>query len=129
MGIILLPDPLLFPYLQQAEQYRLNRINVSRELIKDILVGLRPFRRSGFLVKAELLEEKTLIHNYGHGGCGVTLSWGTSKLAMDIAMESTHRDCAVIQNGAWVALHMIEALILQLSLNHPKSFHSNILKI
>ena len=100
MGVILLPDPLLFSYPEQAEQYRLSRLKVSRELIKNVLVGLRPFRRSGFMVRADRLGEKLLIHNYGHGGCGVSLSWGTSKLAMGIAMESPHRDCAVIGCGA-----------------------------
>lgn len=45
------------------------------------VVGLRPYRPSGFVVKAEKLGEKLVIHNYGHGGGGITLSWGTSHLA------------------------------------------------
>jgi len=39
------------------------------------LVGLRPGRTSVRLEK-ETVSGKTLIHNYGHGGSGVTLSWG-----------------------------------------------------
>jgi glycine/D-amino acid oxidase-like deaminating enzyme len=45
------------------------------------VVGLRPYRPSGFVVRAEKLGEKLVIHNYGHGGAGITLSWGTSQLA------------------------------------------------
>ena len=43
--------------------------------IIEELVGLRPGRTSVRLEK-ETVSGKTLIHNYGHGGSGVTLSWG-----------------------------------------------------
>ena len=36
---------------------------------------------------AEKLDSKLLVHNYGHGGGGMTLSWGTSDLAMEIAFS------------------------------------------
>lgn len=52
------------------------------------VVGLRPFRPSGFVVRAESLGEKLLVHNYGHGGGGVTLSWGTAYLAAELVRES-----------------------------------------
>jgi D-amino-acid oxidase len=40
-------------------------------------VGLRPFRKSGVrLERARLRDSRTIIHNYGHGGSGFTLSWG-----------------------------------------------------
>lgn len=52
------------------------------------VVGLRPFRESGFLVRAEGFGDKLLVHNYGHGGAGVTLSWGTAHLAVDLVRES-----------------------------------------
>lgn len=38
-------------------------------------VGLRP-TRSQVRVEAETIHGATVIHNYGHGGAGVTLSWG-----------------------------------------------------
>jgi glycine/D-amino acid oxidase-like deaminating enzyme len=64
-------------------------------------VGLRPYRPTGFVVRAELLGEKLLVHNYGHGGAGVTLSWGTGELAADLVRDSGRRgSAAVIGCGA-----------------------------
>jgi D-amino-acid oxidase len=49
-------------------------------------VGLRPFRKSGVrLEKEKLSDGRTLIHNYGHGGSGFTLSWGCAENVFKIA--------------------------------------------
>jgi D-amino-acid oxidase len=43
-------------------------------------VGLRPFRKSGVRLECERLSDgRTVIHNYGHGGSGFTLSWGCAE--------------------------------------------------
>lgn len=38
--------------------------------------GLRPGRHEVRLESEILSNGKVVIHNYGHGGCGVTLAWG-----------------------------------------------------
>jgi len=49
-------------------------------------VGLRPYRKSGVRVEAGLMEDgRTLIHNYGHGGAGFTLSWGCAQTVLEVA--------------------------------------------
>jgi D-amino-acid oxidase len=49
-------------------------------------VGLRPFRHSGARVEsAQLRDGRTVIHNYGHGGSGFTLSWGCAETVARIA--------------------------------------------
>jgi D-amino-acid oxidase len=39
-------------------------------------VGLRPARASVRLEEERMLTGKRVVHCYGHGGAGVTLSWG-----------------------------------------------------
>jgi glycine/D-amino acid oxidase-like deaminating enzyme len=79
---------------------RLPPVLVAEERIIRIDVGLRPFRPSGFRVAREALGDKTLVHNYGHGGGGITLSWGTSKLAVDLGYDASKPDVAVLGCGA-----------------------------
>jgi glycine/D-amino acid oxidase-like deaminating enzyme len=62
-------------------------VKVGRNRIIREVVGLRPYRPDGFKVEAERIGEKLLVHNYGHGGAGITLSWGTASLAVDILSE------------------------------------------
>jgi D-amino-acid oxidase len=84
-----------------APRPRLPRVRVSPERIVRTIVGLRPFRASGFRVEVERLGDTLVVHNYGHGGCGVTLSWGTATLAVDLVGElGRHEPIAVIGCGA-----------------------------
>ena len=62
-------------------------VKVARERLIREVVGLRPYRPSGFVVDAQRFGSKLLVHNYGHGGGGVTLSWGTASLAVDMARD------------------------------------------
>jgi D-amino-acid oxidase len=45
-------------------------------------VGLRPGRPSVRL-EAERIGENLVVHNYGHGGAGVTLSWGCADAVVE----------------------------------------------
>ena len=53
------------------------------EIIED-MVGLRPGRTEVRLEKEEI-DNLDLIHNYGHGGSGVTLSWGCADEVVELA--------------------------------------------
>jgi glycine/D-amino acid oxidase-like deaminating enzyme len=75
-------------------------VRVSQDRVIRQVVGLRPYRRTGFLVRADSVDEKLLIHNYGHGGGGVSLSWGTADMAAELALAATLRQAAVIGCGA-----------------------------
>jgi D-amino-acid oxidase len=74
------------------------RVSAEREI--RTVVGLRPFRPSGFRVAKEMVGEKAVVHNYGHGGGGITLSWGTSKLAVDLGLPGHVGPVAVLGCGA-----------------------------
>ena len=84
----------------RASSVLLPRVQVSNDRVIRSVAGLRPFRTSGFALRADRMGEKTVIHNYGHGGCGITLSWGTAKLAVDLAVAQPHRKIAVMGSGA-----------------------------
>ena len=82
-----------------APQLRFPPVYVSPDRVTRTTVGLRPFRPSGFVLRTEKLDSKLLVHNYGHGGGGMTLSWGTSDLATQMAVESGAREYAVLGAG------------------------------
>jgi D-amino-acid oxidase len=61
-------------------------LNIERPRILAERVGLRPFRRSGVCLKRDRLHDgRPVIHNYGHGGSGFTLSWGCAREVLDMA--------------------------------------------
>jgi glycine/D-amino acid oxidase-like deaminating enzyme len=63
-------------------------------------VGLRPHRDGGFVLRADKLDDKTLIHNYGHGGAGMSLAWGCGTLVGELARPAGAERIAVIGCGA-----------------------------
>ena len=64
-------------------------LNIERPPVLAERVGLRPFRRSGVrLERDQLPDGRTVIHNYGHGGAGFTLSWGCAREVLDLAGSS-----------------------------------------
>jgi glycine/D-amino acid oxidase-like deaminating enzyme len=91
-------------------------VKVSPDRMIRSIVGLRPFRASGFVVRGQKLDSKTVIHNYGHGGAGITLSWGTSQLAVEEGAKSDARECAVLGCGV---VGLTTARLLQLRGYNP----------
>ena len=76
---------------------------VDEHRVIRTMAGLRPYRKQGFVVRAEALGEKRLVHNYGHGGGGITLSWGTSKLATEIGLQG-HSGPVAVSPGQWLTI-------------------------
>ena len=61
-------------------------LNIDAPTVLAERVGLRPFRKSGVrLERRKLSDGRTVIHNYGHGGAGFTLSWGCANEVVDLA--------------------------------------------
>lgn len=56
--------------------------------ILEVLVGLRPGRPT-IRLEAEQQGEGWVIHNYGHGGSGFTLSWGCAEEVAELAREAS----------------------------------------
>lgn len=78
----------------------LARVNARPERIMNITVCLRPFRAAGPRLDTETVGDKLVVHNYGHGGSGWSLSWGSGMIAVKKALSAGARDIAVIGCGA-----------------------------
>ena len=75
-------------------------IRATPDRLIDISVCTRPFRPQGPRIEAEQRFGKTLVHNYGHGGSGWSLSWGSARLAIALALTTREKRLAVIGCGA-----------------------------
>ena len=72
---------------------------VRKDRILKTVVGLRPYRRGGFRLEEERIGDKHLIHNYGHAGDGVSLSWGCAQVAAEMAHKGARGDIAILGAG------------------------------
>jgi len=82
---------------REGENFAPVRVEESLEI--RTIAGLRPYRPSGFVVRREDTGGKILVHNYGHGGGGMSLSWGSAHLALNLAQPVRGQDCAVVGAG------------------------------
>jgi D-amino-acid oxidase len=89
---------------------KLMPVLAQTDRIFRVTVCLRPFRAGGPRLDVEKVGDKTVVHNYGHGGSGWSLSWGSSSVAVEKAMAAGERDVAVIGCGA---LGLTSGILLQ----------------
>ena len=75
-------------------------IRAHEDRLFRVTVCLRPFRAQGPRLDTEQIAGKLVVHNYGHGGSGWSLSWGSSAIAVQKALSNGDRDLAVIGCGA-----------------------------
>jgi glycine/D-amino acid oxidase-like deaminating enzyme len=75
-------------------------IRASEDRLFDITVCTRPFRAAGPRIETEQVGDTLVVHNYGHGGSGWSLSWGSATLAVRKAMAASPAEIAVLGCGA-----------------------------
>ena len=87
-------------------------IHASVDRIIAINGCTRPFRAQGPRIEAERIGRKTVVHNYGHGGSGWSLSWGAAEHALRLvrSADADVRELAVIGCGA---IGLTTALVAQ----------------
>jgi len=59
--------------------------------------GYRPYRRGGVRVEKETYDGKEVVHNYGHGGAGVTLSWYSANRVYNLISGSDGFDYETLE--------------------------------
>jgi len=87
-------------------------IIASPDRIIEMNVCTRPFRLQGPRLENERIGRKQVVHNYGHGGSGWSLSWGSAQIAVEMAKAQGRREVAVIGCGA---IGLTTALLAQQS--------------
>jgi glycine/D-amino acid oxidase-like deaminating enzyme len=75
-------------------------LHARMDRIFDVTVCLRPFRAAGPRLDAEQIGDTLVVHNYGHGGSGWSLSWGSGTFALRKAMANSPTSIAVVGCGA-----------------------------
>jgi glycine/D-amino acid oxidase-like deaminating enzyme len=98
------------PNVSAANPLSLPLVRAQIDRIIAITVCTRPFRAQGPRIETERLGRKTIVHNYGHGGSGWSLSWGSGALAMRHVLETRAREVAVIGCGV---IGLTSALLAQ----------------
>ena len=88
--------------LFSAEHVYLKTPNISRENIIGTNTGIRPYRKTGVRLEAEWLQDKLIIHNYGYGGSGLTLSFGGSNEVLGILNDENISSNPIAVLGAGV---------------------------
>lgn len=96
---------------QRGQPRRFVPVEVSEDRLLRTTVGLRPFRDDGFRLEAESLEGKQLVHLYGHGGGGITLSWGSASIAAGLIGDSPSSGPVAVIGAGVVGL--TSAVLLQ----------------
>ncbi len=72
--------------------------SISPEDILDVYCGVRPVR-SAVRVEAERVAPgRLLVHNYGHGGAGITLSWGCAAEVVELVEKNISSN---LSSGLW----------------------------
>jgi D-amino-acid oxidase len=65
------------------------RPEIAGARVLEHRVGLRPARPAVRLERTALPDGRVLVHNYGHGGAGVTVAWGCAEEAAGLAGASS----------------------------------------
>jgi D-amino-acid oxidase len=85
-------------------------LRARADRILAITVCLRPFRAAGPRLDTERIRDTLVVHNYGHGGSGWSLSWGSSTIAVGKALAHSPERVAVVGCGV---LGLTSALLAQ----------------
>ena len=85
--------------------------NFSDDMIQGYKVGLRPYRTHGLRIERTETADKTIVYNYGHGGAGVTLSWGSAEVAAHLVEDKARSTPVAVIGAGVVGLSTAQVLV------------------
>ena len=108
-GMVEVPEPVFS--LNREIIQRLTGFSVEADTLKAH-VGYR-HRRTPVRLESEERDGRLVIHNYGHGGAGVTLSWSCALKAARMAGYSLRSgsECSAQSSSARLILREIAGLV------------------
>lgn len=77
----------------------LTPMRVTPDQLIDVKCCIRPLRAAGPNLGTEMIGDTLVVHNYGHGGSGWSLSWGSAEVAVGKAQAVLPKEIAVIGCG------------------------------
>jgi glycine/D-amino acid oxidase-like deaminating enzyme len=94
------PVPTAVPYYDRIDS--IVPIRADPDNLIRVTVCTRPFRAAGPRLDVEQLGAKTIFNNYGHGGSGWSLSWGSATVVLEklLARSQGEREIAILGCGA-----------------------------
>lgn len=79
-----------FTFTAEPRIVRLTPPKISPETISEKITCDRPKREDGkFKISSEVINGKTIVHCYGHGGAGWTTLFGSVEMAIDLLKSHT----------------------------------------
>ncbi|MFI4894456.1 MAG: FAD-dependent oxidoreductase [Phycisphaerales bacterium JB058] len=86
--------------------------DLSDEMILRFVCGVRPCRKGGLRLEQDEVAHKPIVHNYGHGGCGVTLGPGCAEEVVRLVSEAVKPgDSVAVLGGGVTGLTSALALL------------------
>jgi len=74
-------------------------MRLSPDQLIDVKCCIRPLRAAGPNLDVEHVGDRLVVHNYGHGGSGWSLSWGSAEIAVGKALSVLPERVAVVGCG------------------------------
>lgn len=77
-------------------------LDLSPSRVRGFVAGLRPYREDSPRLEVDHRGTKLIGHNYGHGGSGITMAWGSAEAILDRLAPELPPGSAVAVLGAGV---------------------------
>ena len=89
---------------------------------------VRPFRAAGPRLNVERVGDQTVVHNYGHGGSGWSLSWGSGAIVTarpcPFPTKYARRSSTLTFNIASYSKQLLHDFLVEGGKLEPREFHT-----